>query len=101
MYSGTAVRVLEEAEVLPYIPHCIYEIDIPYNLKPKLDNIFINESFTVVNEEYTDTVTIKIQLLREKVPRLIDIMQELSNGQIEPILVSDNIMCCWFRYFSV
>ncbi len=92
MYGGTAVAVLEEAIVSPYIPFSIYQVQIPYNLKPKIDNIFLNENFTIVNEEYTDQVTIDIQLLDEKVSRLIEIMTEISNGQITPTLVKDNIM---------
>ncbi len=101
MYSGTAVEVLNEAEVVPYIPHCIYEVTIPYNLKPKLDNIFLNEQFEVVDEAYTDMVTVQIKLLREKVERLNDIITEISSGQITPILKTDDIMCCWFSDFSV
>ncbi len=94
MYSGTAVEVLKEAEVVPYIPHCIYEVTLPYNLKPKIDNIFLNENFEIVDEAYTDMVTIQIQLLREKVDRLNDIITEISNGQILPKLIADDIMCC-------
>ncbi len=94
MYSGSAVKALEEAVVAPYIPQCIYEIKIPYNLKPKIDNIFLNENFVVVDEQFSDIVTIKIQILREKVPKLEDILQEVSNGSIFATLVEDNIMCC-------
>ncbi len=93
MYGGTAVKALEEAEITPYIPFCIYEISIPYNLKPKLDNIFENENFKIVNEDFTDKITLQVQLLREKTDSLINIMNELSNGQITPILLQDDIMC--------
>ncbi len=94
MYGGTAVSVLEEAIVAPYIPFSIYQVQIPYNLKPKVDNVFLNENFTIVNEEYTDVVTIDIQLLDEKKERLFEIMTEMSNGQVTPILIKDNIMMC-------
>ncbi len=39
MYGGTAVKALEDAIITPYIPFCIYSFSIPYNIKPKLDNI--------------------------------------------------------------
>lgn len=94
MYSGTAVKVLEEAIVSTYLPHCIFEVKIPYNLKPKIDNIFLNENFKTVDEQYTDIVTIKIQLLREQTNKLHDIMQEASNGTIQAVLIEDDIMCC-------
>ncbi len=92
MYSGSAVKALEEAQPVSYIPHCIYEIKIPYNLKPKIDNIFLNENFVVKDEFFTDVVTLHIQILREKFERLKDIMQEISNGSIEPLLVEEDIM---------
>lgn len=93
MYSGSAVRVLEDAEVSEYIPHCIYEVIIPYNLKPKIDNIFENEKFEVVNEEYTDMVNIQIKILREKTEQLFLIISEISSGTVVPALIVDDIMC--------
>lgn len=94
MYSGTAVLALNEAIISTYVPHCIYEIKIPYNLKPKIDNIFLNEDFEVIDEQFTDVVTIQIKILREKNERLDKIVQEISNGQIFTKLIKDDIMCC-------
>lgn len=93
MYSSSAVLAINEAVISKYVPQCVYEVIIPYNLKPKIDNIFSNETFLVIDEQYTDNVSIKIQLLREKVERLNEIMQEISNGQITATMLEDNIMC--------
>ncbi len=93
MYSSTAIEALSKAEVTTYIPFCIFEITISYNLKPKIDNIFQNENFIVVDEVFTDKITMQVQLLREKINIFNDILNELSNGQITPILIKDNVMC--------
>lgn len=93
MYQSSAISALESAEVVLYEEYQIYTISIPYNLKAKIDNVFLKENFVIVSEEYTDSIQLSVQIKKDDSERLFKIISDMTNGSAYPVLKNDNIMC--------
>lgn len=93
MYQSSAISALDSAEVVLYEEYQIYSIIIPYNLKAKIDNIFLKENFVIVSENYTDSIEIFVQIKKDDTDRLFEIISDLTNGSAFPVLKEANIMC--------
>lgn len=92
MYSGSAVAAVKEAEIALFIPHNIYEVTIDYNLKAKMEFLFEKENFTIIDEQYSDKVTVQVQMKKEQESDLTKIMTDLTNQVYTPVLVKEDIM---------
>lgn len=92
MYSGSAVASVKEAEIALFIPYNIYEVTIDYNLKAKMEFLFEKENFTIIDEQYSDKVTVQVQMRKEQESDLTKIMTDLTNQAYTPVLVKEDIM---------
>lgn len=92
MYQQSAIEAIALSGTKVFLPHSIYEITIPYNLKSKVDNIFERENFIIIKEDYTDVIKLNVEIENSLKDKLFDEVTSLTNGKEIPILIEDNIM---------
>ena len=79
-YTSSAKLALEAAGIHTVKDVVRLTIVIPYTLLGKIQNIEKNESFTIEDIAYTDTVTLTISMDSEDAERVKALFMEVSSG---------------------
>lgn len=84
-YSGSVQETLKAAEIVTYLPVEVYELEIPFRLLGKADAYLKSEGIIVSDIEYSDSVSMKLRMKKEKEESFLKMMAEISAGKALPI----------------
>lgn len=86
-YSNAAKLALEAAGLQTMQPCTVFALEISYPLYDRVNLLLQKREITVLHDDFSDVVSLRLRIGSEKFPELEHALTELSGGSLTPVIL--------------